>query len=568
MTGTTNPGGVAVKSVKYKNSKTLEATIDVAPDAQTEFKFDVQVFSNGRTGKGTELFKVLVKTTGGDLTPPGSVDDLGVLEATSNAAVLTWTEPADDGYDPLSGPAATYDIRIRKATTPCGPFLMAAWADDGATWMANDPCAVKQMSGPAGAPTTVRSWPVYSLVPNTQYYVALRTADDSPQGPNWSAPSEPQLLFSTTSLPFSPWASQIVDFCPPADTSCRMGGMPRLGFDKDTHDPVMMYVKNHTATLAKWTGIAWTIGSLPVTIDTGNYMYDFAVDPIEGDLTIASIVPGSRDEVRFYRRVGTTWQTDTLATGTVARASLGFDPVSNIPTVAYQYTTKSGGSSVRVAQKHGAVWSTETVASGSGTLSRPVAFDAVGNPSVAFAQLVGGVPRLTFGLRAGGSWTVEWPDTQAPATLPASSLDQLVAVAFDPIRSRFYAAAIYYGADGAADQIRLCERTAPGSWSCQPVAEGSNVRNLYFAFDGIGTGYLAYRERGAQIDLKMLVRTPGATTWNWVAENVDWNVSTSLAGDLAIGPDQVPAMVYGSASDSSGTSNYSMSYARREPPLQ
>src|SRR5512143_3950041 len=36
VTGTTNPGGIVVKSVKYKNPKALEATIDVAPDAQTD----------------------------------------------------------------------------------------------------------------------------------------------------------------------------------------------------------------------------------------------------------------------------------------------------------------------------------------------------------------------------------------------------------------------------------------------------------------------------------------------------------------------------------------------------
>lgn len=567
VTNTKNPGGIAVKGVKFKDSKTLEATIDVAPDAQTDLKFDIQVMSGSRTGKGTELFKVLVKTTGADLTPPGVVYDLGVVGTTTNSAVLTWTEPADDNFDLKSGPAASYDIRVRKATTGCGPVPVAAWADDAATWKRSDPCAVTQVSGTPGAPLGTASANVSSLAANSQYWVALRTADDSPQGPNWSDPSEPQLLFSTASFPLSPWTSQVVDACSPADTSCRMGGMPRLGFDKDTHNPVMLYVKSYVATLARWTGSSWAIESLPVTIDTGNYMYDFAVDPITGELTIASIVRGSRDnEVKFYRRIGAIWQADSLATGSVGRASLGFDPVFDIPTVAYQSTTKSGSSSVRVAQKHGAVWTTETVAAGSGTLSRPVAFDASGNPSVAFAQLVGGVPRLAFGLRTGGSWTIEWPDAQAPGTLWASSLDQVVAVAFDPSRSLFYAAAIYPSASREADQIRFCQRTAPGSWSCQLVAEGSHLSNLCLDVDGLGTAYLAYREYGAQIDLRMLVRRPGGT--DWAAESVDWNVSISLAGDLAIGPDQAPAMVYGSANDSSGAANYSMSFARRNPPAQ
>jgi hypothetical protein len=55
---TTNPGGITVKSVRYKDSKNLDATIDVAPDAQTQVKFDIQVQSGTRTSKGTELFCV------------------------------------------------------------------------------------------------------------------------------------------------------------------------------------------------------------------------------------------------------------------------------------------------------------------------------------------------------------------------------------------------------------------------------------------------------------------------------------------------------------------------------
>jgi hypothetical protein len=61
VAGTADPGGIKVKKVKRKNPKTLKVTIDVAPDAQIEKKFDIEVRSRGRTGKGTELFRVLEK---------------------------------------------------------------------------------------------------------------------------------------------------------------------------------------------------------------------------------------------------------------------------------------------------------------------------------------------------------------------------------------------------------------------------------------------------------------------------------------------------------------------------
>jgi len=62
ITDTSDPGGIRVKKVKRRGPKTLKVTIDVAPDAQTELDFDICVRSRGRTGKRTELFRVMRKT--------------------------------------------------------------------------------------------------------------------------------------------------------------------------------------------------------------------------------------------------------------------------------------------------------------------------------------------------------------------------------------------------------------------------------------------------------------------------------------------------------------------------
>ena len=61
VTGTTNPGGITVKKVVFRNSKELVTTIDVA-DTALLANFDIQVtLSNGRKGKGTTLFSVRAK---------------------------------------------------------------------------------------------------------------------------------------------------------------------------------------------------------------------------------------------------------------------------------------------------------------------------------------------------------------------------------------------------------------------------------------------------------------------------------------------------------------------------
>ncbi len=70
VTGTGDQGGIAVRAVAFKGKKRLEATIDVAA-AATIADFDVEVVSNGRRGRGTELFRVVEKGTNpsGDGSP-------------------------------------------------------------------------------------------------------------------------------------------------------------------------------------------------------------------------------------------------------------------------------------------------------------------------------------------------------------------------------------------------------------------------------------------------------------------------------------------------------------------
>lgn len=61
VSGTTNPGGIAVRKVTYRNSKELVTTIDVAETADLA-SFDIIVaLDDGRKGKGTTLFSVKLK---------------------------------------------------------------------------------------------------------------------------------------------------------------------------------------------------------------------------------------------------------------------------------------------------------------------------------------------------------------------------------------------------------------------------------------------------------------------------------------------------------------------------
>jgi uncharacterized delta-60 repeat protein len=69
VTGTTNPGGVTVNSTAFNNSGQLTTNITVAADAVIA-NFDIQVTNtDGRTGKGTELFAIKTKGASACIVP-------------------------------------------------------------------------------------------------------------------------------------------------------------------------------------------------------------------------------------------------------------------------------------------------------------------------------------------------------------------------------------------------------------------------------------------------------------------------------------------------------------------
>jgi len=95
VTGTTNPGGVAVNSTTFNGSSSLTANITVASGAVTS-GFDVVVTNtDGRTGKGTDAFTVTsagtpigCSTTG---TPSGFTQTAVLNPVQSNGAALVTT---------------------------------------------------------------------------------------------------------------------------------------------------------------------------------------------------------------------------------------------------------------------------------------------------------------------------------------------------------------------------------------------------------------------------------------------------------------------------------------------
>jgi len=85
VSGTTNPGGITVRNVKYASSGELVTTIEVSSAADLA-NFDIVVtLDSGRKGKGITLFKVNAGPKPGDSTPlPTYPDERAWHSFTSN----------------------------------------------------------------------------------------------------------------------------------------------------------------------------------------------------------------------------------------------------------------------------------------------------------------------------------------------------------------------------------------------------------------------------------------------------------------------------------------------------
>jgi hypothetical protein len=115
-----------------------------------------------------------------DVTPPGRVEDLAVLDSTGGVILLAWTAPGDDGGE---GRAAQYDIRCS--------FALASEADWIAATAIGDSTRVPKAAG------ETESLMVAGLDEGAWLF-ALKTADEVP---NWSAVSNVASVTLIDSMP-------------------------------------------------------------------------------------------------------------------------------------------------------------------------------------------------------------------------------------------------------------------------------------------------------------------------------------------------------------------------------
>lgn len=131
--------------------------------SSTQYYFAIKAADD--TPNWSPLSNIVSTTTDAESIAPSSVANLNVQSVTGTTVVLTWTAPGDDAN---SGTASQYDIRYSLS-----PITVASW--DAATQVAGEPSP--QVAG------TGETFTVTGLNSDTQYYFAIKTADEVP---NWS----------------------------------------------------------------------------------------------------------------------------------------------------------------------------------------------------------------------------------------------------------------------------------------------------------------------------------------------------------------------------------------------
>ncbi|MDH4158090.1 MAG: fibronectin type III domain-containing protein [candidate division Zixibacteria bacterium] len=112
------------------------------------------------------LSNVISQSTAPENLPPAIIADLVLSDPTPGSLTLTWTAPGDDG---MSGTASEYDVRYALSL-----ITEANW---------NAASRVADVPAPQGAGSS-ETLILTGLDPSTNYYFAIKTADEVP---NWSS---------------------------------------------------------------------------------------------------------------------------------------------------------------------------------------------------------------------------------------------------------------------------------------------------------------------------------------------------------------------------------------------
>ncbi len=485
-TGTEDPGGIHVKNVKAQGPKTLKVLIDVSAEATVD-DFDIEVMSRGRTGKGTELFRVLEKSTGSDSTPPGEIFDLRVVDSTYWSVTLEWTMPADDGFDASSGPVQTCYLKCAPPGEPLVSCRCAgSFLEDPYSW--GNPWSTQVCQAYRDAE--------FPLLQDTEYVFAVACRDENMFNVSEYVEVSGGRTSSFSEVQSTEWRSQEV----PAALDVSLGH----AFDLDG-DPLIVGIFNGSTRIVRgtWNGSSWA-WSPPEDLATSSGA--FAMDPW-GQPAFAGVeTVGRQQEGVIYTYFdGSGWTAELVSSlGRKVRPAalaIAFDPTSGEPVIAYSTVGDRSGDQLYLARRTSSdSWEIEAIVAGA-FRDISLAFSAAGEPGVAYGWYIDEYSQpdiIDVAVKRTDGWIHE---TVTPSNTYNWGYFQLES---GP------------GSDDLwlASDSGLCERHLPGDWVCER-REFNNWGAPWFAVDSEGQALAATRGAAPrEPGLTLLSRDPVSLEWS------------------------------------------------------
>ncbi len=461
---------------------------------------------------------------GYDPVPPAAVTDFAAAVSGETSIALTWTAVGDDGN---VGSAYLYDVRWRSD----GPI-------DGSSFASSTQASGEPLPSVAGTPEAFTVTGV-GLLPGTTYSIGLRVYD--------GAGNASDLAIASVTTAGTAWTVETAD-------AARLTGYYNA-ISSYAGSPSVAYAyggdsANAIPPALRWAarGVSsWAIETVDAQSVSGlSHAFDAAGRPA------ISYIAGSPATMRFASKSGATWALETVDARSAQndRTSLAYDP-SGRATLAYRTfsstsgngkkkTTVQGGLMFSVRSAAGA-WTTEVVDADAGARYVSLAYDALGNPAIAYSDDVNrdnSLETLKLARKSGGTWTIEVVETGT------AGFGVLCSLAFDPTTGLPSIAT----AENGVIRFARFDGTA---WSFESVAPGTNGVSHAYASDG--TPYVSYDDF-TTVPALVRVAKRGASSWSSDAVAPVNDFVTSLLVDAG----GVPSVVYRSP-----TPDLNLRYARK-----
>ena len=329
------------------------------------------------------------------------------------------------------------------------------------------------------------------------------------------------------------WSTEVVD-------GGDGGFYNSLAYDPTDGRPSIGYVgkvgTKDRLKFAHFNGSGWTIEN----VTSGNTGVSLAYDPIDHSPTM-SFSAGS--SIKFARKSGASWTFQTIETAGVFNdvTSLAYDAQGD-PSVAYH--VKAGQKqNLKLARWSGSAWVTELVEAGVDARSKSLSYGSDGNPAIAYSDnLIGNdttIDTLKYARWNGTAWEVEIVESGTPG------FGAFAGLAHDPVTGDPAVVHRTSGSGAPLNTVRFLRRIG-GGWDLElvesndPGAGGFSACSL--RYDGAGTAFVSYVVAWYPVaDLRVARRDAEG----WAIETVE-QLSGQLGGYTSLGfnPAGSPAVAY------------------------